>query len=83
MSAAKLRENRPYNERVYVLKHGDQFVCAIESTPWETVKLFFRFTKDRDKVKRFGYDDLFSPLATTPLGIEFQRGFAGRVIRIK
>lgn len=71
-------------DRVYLLqdREGD-FVSKVTSTGLETTKLFFEFTKDKEKAKRFSFDDLFSRLATTSVGIEFSRGFAGRLIQIK
>lgn len=74
----------PLEDRIYVLQARDgDFVSKVESTGLETVKTFFSFTKDQEKAKKFSIDDLFSRLATTPIGIEFICGFAGKVVRIK
>ena len=66
----------------YILqdREGDS-VEGVESTGLETVKWHFVFTKQKKSAKVFEYDDLFSRLATNPVGTEFLRGFAGgRVI---
>lgn len=73
-----------FQDRRYVLKSRDNdYVSKVESTGFETVKLYFEFTQELATAKVFTYDDLFSPLATTSLGQEFIRGFCGSCVRIK
>jgi hypothetical protein len=62
----------------YILQDRDgDYVENVESGDTETVKMHFTFTKDIAKAKRFTYDDLWSPLATTSIGGEFTHGFGG------
>src|SRR5262249_47462958 len=62
----------------YILQDRDgDYVEKVESGDTETVKMHFTFTKDIAKAKRFGYADLWSPLATTSTGGEFTHGFSG------
>jgi hypothetical protein len=68
----------------YILqdRYGD-YVEKVESGDTETVKMNFIFTKDIAKAKRFSYDDLWSPLATTSIGGEFTHGYGGgRAIKV-
>ena len=68
----------------YILQDRDgDYVENVESGTGETVKMHFTFTKDIAKAKRFSYNDLWSPLATTSIGGEFTHGFGGgRAIKI-
>jgi hypothetical protein len=68
----------------YILQDRDgDCVENVESGTTETVKMQFIFTKDIAKAKRFSYDDLWSPLATTSIGGEFTHGFGGgRAIKV-
>jgi hypothetical protein len=68
----------------YILQDRDgDYVENVESGTSETVKMHFTFTKDITKAKRFSYNDLWSPLATTSIGGEFTHGFGGgRAIKI-
>jgi len=68
----------------YILQDRDgDYVEKVESGDSETVKMHFTFTKDIAKAKRFSYNDLWSPLATTSIGGEFTHGFGGgRAIKI-
>lgn len=69
----------------YILQDRDgDYVEKVESGTTETVKMHFTFTKDIAKAKRFSYNDLWSPLATTSIGGEFTHGFSGgRAIKMK
>jgi hypothetical protein len=70
--------NKEQSEPLYILQDRDgDYVASTESSDTETVKIHFTFTKDKAKVKRFTANDLWSPLATTAIGIEFTTGFAG------
>lgn len=68
----------------YILQDRDgDYVSAVESTGWETVRFHFVFSKERKDARVFSYKDLFWKQATNPLGIDFLHGFAGgRAIRV-
>jgi len=68
----------PVVERFYRLvdREGD-YVKEVISSDTETLKMHFVFTKNPEEAKRFSYEQLWSPLATTSVGGEFTRGFAG------
>lgn len=77
-------QDTDFENKVFILQDrvGD-FVSQTESTGFETSKIKFTFTKDKNKAKHFTWNDLYSRLETTPLGIEFSRGYCGKVIRVK
>jgi hypothetical protein len=78
-------QSESLDKRRYILCDGEgDYVSKVESAGFETVKVKFHFTSVKEKAKRFSYNDLASPLATTSIGIEFQHGFSGgQLIRVK
>lgn len=70
--------------RTYLLQSRDgDYVKSAKSGNTETVKMFFTFTKSESQAKRFHFDDLYPPQATTCVGMEFVKGFAGgKMVRI-
>ena len=74
---SKAVPHRPLTDQ-YILQDRDgDYVEKVESGTTETIKMHFTFTKDIAKARRFSYDDLWSPLATTSIGGEFTHGFGG------
>lgn len=60
------------------------YVERVESTGWDTVKMYFVWTNDRKKAKVFEWDNVFPYQATTSIGGEFTKGFArGRIMEVK
>lgn len=70
-------------DHYYILQDRlGEYVEKIESTGWETVKYGYTFTKEKEKARIFSYDDLYNRQDVLPIGIDFQRGFQGNVIRV-
>ena len=69
-------------QKFKLIDREGEYVERVESTGLDTVKVQFHFTKDPQKARIFSYQDLFSRQETTAIGIEFQRGYAGRLIRV-
>jgi hypothetical protein len=66
-----------------ILKHENDYVERIESTDWETVKMYFVWTNDRTKAKVFNYSDVYPPKVSSSIGMEFSKGFSrGEVIQV-
>jgi hypothetical protein len=68
----------------YVLQTRDgDYVHEVEKTEWETVKTHFKFTKNIKEARVFDFDELYSRLATNPVGVQFTQGFSGgRLIKL-
>jgi hypothetical protein len=79
--ARRLSDSVPLKARRYVLRlrDGGEYVERVVTGELETVKLHFDFTHDRARAAEFSYDELWSPYATTAVGMEFTCGFAGGV----
>ena len=70
-------------ESGYILEYEGEYVERVEPTEWQTVTIYFAFTKDRRKAKVFSYQELYWKQATNPVGISFMMGFSrGRAIPV-
>jgi hypothetical protein len=73
-----------FGGRRYILRDRDgAYVESITPSETATVKMGFTFTPDREKARRFSYDELWIPYAVAGIGIEFTCGFAGRAERVQ
>lgn len=76
-----MRKRKANKQEVILQSRDGDYVERIEWTDWDTVKTHFVFTKDRDKAKVITMEDMYPPNATTSIGTEWSKGFAGgRVI---
>jgi len=84
-SSTEKKTSKRDDEALYILqdREGD-YVSKVSSSGNEAIKLFFDFTKDRAKAKRFTASDLSAPMASSSFEHEFIRGYSGgRVIAVR